>query len=124
MIARVPTYAIQLSSACRAQQTVKLIPEQFLPADSTNHDTMMGRNGFQLEDLDRRFSCALKAVDTTSTGYPSTPSLVDTSYFEHIASDIILIDYAQDLAFLPDLTKLAPNKLDYTGDNVIYTDHT
>ena len=68
--------------------------------------------------------CALKAVDPTNTGDPSTPPPIETPVFEYIASDISLVDYAQELVFLPDLTKLAPNKLDYTGDNVVCIDHT
>ena len=58
------------------------------------------------------------------TDNPTTPPPIDTPYFDHIASDISLVDYAQELAFLPNLTELAPNKMDYTGYNMIHTEHT
>ena len=87
-------------------------------------DTTTDGDGSQFDDLDRLFLCALKAVDVTGTDDPWTPPPIDTPDFEHIASDMSLVDYAQELAFLPDLTELALNKLDYTGDNVICNDHT
>ncbi|POM79894.1 Hypothetical protein PHPALM_2335, partial [Phytophthora palmivora] len=37
---------------------------------------------------------------------------------EHLANDIELTDYAQELAFLPDLTEITVTALDYTGPNV------
>ncbi|POM72996.1 Hypothetical protein PHPALM_10204, partial [Phytophthora palmivora] len=37
---------------------------------------------------------------------------------EHLANDIELTDYAQELAFLPDLTEVTFTALDYTGPNV------
>ncbi|POM80745.1 Hypothetical protein PHPALM_1377 [Phytophthora palmivora] len=37
---------------------------------------------------------------------------------EHLATDIELTDYAQELAFLPDLTEIAVTALDYAGPNV------
>ena len=85
---------------------------------------MMGRNESQLKVLDRRFLCALKVADAASTDDPSTPPPVDTSDFEHIASDIRRVDYAQELVLLPNITKLAPNKLEYIEDNVVCMDHT
>ncbi|POM61460.1 Eukaryotic/viral aspartic protease [Phytophthora palmivora] len=41
---------------------------------------------------------------------------------EHFANDIKLTDYAQELAFLPDLTEVTVTALDYTGPNVQYKD--
>ncbi|POM72161.1 Hypothetical protein PHPALM_11168, partial [Phytophthora palmivora] len=37
---------------------------------------------------------------------------------EHLAKDIDLTDYAQELAFLPDLTEITVTALNYTGPNV------
>ncbi|POM58634.1 Hypothetical protein PHPALM_36696 [Phytophthora palmivora] len=37
---------------------------------------------------------------------------------EHLANDIELTDYTQELAFLPDLTEITVTALDYTGPNV------
>ncbi|POM63992.1 Hypothetical protein PHPALM_20542 [Phytophthora palmivora] len=37
---------------------------------------------------------------------------------EHLANDIDLTDYAQELAFLPDLTEITVTALNYTGPNV------
>ncbi|POM73960.1 Hypothetical protein PHPALM_9140 [Phytophthora palmivora] len=37
---------------------------------------------------------------------------------EHLANDIELTDYAQELAFLPDLTEISVTALDYTGPKV------
>ena len=68
--------------------------------------------------------CALKVVDEVGMIEPLTTPPIDTSDFEHIASDFSLVDYAQELAFLSDLTESAPNNLDYTEDNVVCTDHT
>ena len=48
----------------------------------------------------------------------------ESSEFDHIAGDISLVDYVQAVTFLPDLTKLVPNKLDYAGENVVCPAHT
>ncbi|POM80183.1 Hypothetical protein PHPALM_2012, partial [Phytophthora palmivora] len=37
---------------------------------------------------------------------------------KHLANDIEITDYAQELAFLPDLTEITVTALDYTGPNV------
>ncbi|POM66574.1 Hypothetical protein PHPALM_17546 [Phytophthora palmivora] len=50
-------------------------------------------------------------VTLKRTTCPSTLS-------EHLANDIELTDYAQELAFLPDLTEITVTALDYTGRNV------
>ena len=63
--------------------------------------------------------CALNAVDATGMDITSKPPPIVTPDLEHIASGISLVDYAQERAFLPDLTELFPNALYYTGDNVI-----
>ncbi|POM67410.1 Hypothetical protein PHPALM_16599 [Phytophthora palmivora] len=41
---------------------------------------------------------------------------------EHLANDIKLTDYAQELAFLPDLTEVTVTAFDYAGPNVQYKD--
>ena len=64
------------------------------------------RDGPQFYYLDRPFLFAIKALDATGTDDPSTPPLIDTSDFDYIASDISLVDYAQELVFLPDLTEI------------------
>ena len=51
-------------------------------------------NVSQLDDIYRLFLCALKAVDAAGTNDPSIPLPIDKSDFEHIASNINLVNYA------------------------------
>ena len=49
---------------------------------------------------------------------PSTAPL-DQPALEHDSSEDIRVDYARELAFMPDLTELILKKSDYGGKNVI-----
>ena len=63
-------------------------------------------------------------MDTTDTDDLPHSITTETPYFKHVAIGISLVDYAQELSFLPDLAKLISNKLDYSGENVICSAHT
>ena len=68
--------------------------------------------------------CALKVVDEVGMIEPLTTPPIDTSDFEHIASDISLVDDAQALTFVPNIIDVARNKLYYIEGNVVCKDHT
>ena len=41
----------------------------------------------------------------------------------HEPSEYTMMDYARELAFLPDLTELTPKKLDHGAKNVVSSAH-
>ncbi|OWY98787.1 hypothetical protein PHMEG_00030360 [Phytophthora megakarya] len=55
----------------------------------------------------------MRVLSTEGRNEPS-----DDDYDEHEANYISLEDYAQELAFLPDLTEPSVTVLDYEGSNV------
>ena len=121
-----PCYSAQLDVSCAVdgQADTGMVPANRLDESRDGCDTTTDGIGSQFDVLDLRFLCALKAVDATVEDDASTSTPISTLDFEQIASDISLVDYAQELAFLPNLTELAPNKMDYTGYNMIHTEHT
>ncbi|POM72090.1 Hypothetical protein PHPALM_11254, partial [Phytophthora palmivora] len=58
------------------------------------------------------------ASDQIAAGVVSGRDAEENDVSEHLANDIELTDYAQELAFLPDLTEIMVTALDYTGPNV------
>ncbi|POM57488.1 Hypothetical protein PHPALM_37995, partial [Phytophthora palmivora] len=58
------------------------------------------------------------AMHEIAAGVVSGRDTVENGVSEHLANDIELTDYAQELAFLPDLTEVTVTALDYTGPNV------
>ncbi|OWZ04859.1 hypothetical protein PHMEG_00023163 [Phytophthora megakarya] len=64
-------------------------------------------------DLEHTFMCVMHVLSTERNGDPA-----DDDYAVHEANYISLEDYAQELAFLPDLTEPSVTELDYTAPNV------
>ena len=93
--------------------TTRLDEMSQLSEASTNTDST------QRDDFDHGFLCALKSTGATCRDDASETPSINSAEYEHIASKIGLVDYAQELAFLPDRTELTPNTMDYTGENVI-----
>ncbi|OWZ00156.1 hypothetical protein PHMEG_00028719 [Phytophthora megakarya] len=89
--------------------------------DSTNAQETPANTQYQSEktseealvDLERTFVCVMHVLSTEGRNEPS-----DDAYDEHEANYISLEDYAQELAFLPDLTEPSVTVLDYEGSNV------
>ncbi|OWZ04562.1 hypothetical protein PHMEG_00023517 [Phytophthora megakarya] len=66
-----------------------------------------------LVDLERTFVCVMHVLSTEGRNEAS-----DDDYDEHEANYISLERYAQELAFLPDVTEPSVTVLDYEGSNV------
>ncbi|OWY90861.1 hypothetical protein PHMEG_00040816, partial [Phytophthora megakarya] len=64
-------------------------------------------------DLAYTFMCVMHVLSTEGNDDPA-----DDDYAVHEANYISLEDYAQELAFLPDLTDPSVTELDYTAPNV------
>ncbi|OWY98850.1 hypothetical protein PHMEG_00030271 [Phytophthora megakarya] len=64
-------------------------------------------------DLEHTFMCVMHVLSTEGNDDPA-----DDDYDVHEANYISLEDYAQELAFLPDLTEPSITELDYTAPNV------
>ncbi|OWZ03311.1 LOW QUALITY PROTEIN: hypothetical protein PHMEG_00024981 [Phytophthora megakarya] len=64
-------------------------------------------------DLEPTFACVMHVLSTEGRNEPS-----DDNYDVHEANYISVEDYAQELAFLPDLTEPSVTVLDYEGSNV------
>ncbi|OWY98991.1 hypothetical protein PHMEG_00030094 [Phytophthora megakarya] len=64
-------------------------------------------------DLEHTFMCVMHVLSTEGNDDPT-----DDDYAVHEANYISLEDYAQDLAFLPDLTEPSVAELNYTAPNV------
>ncbi|OWZ00199.1 hypothetical protein PHMEG_00028669 [Phytophthora megakarya] len=64
-------------------------------------------------DLEHTFMCVMHVLSTEGNDDPT-----DDDYAVHEANYITLEDYAQELAFLPDLTEPSVTELDYTAPNV------
>ncbi|POM79785.1 Hypothetical protein PHPALM_2465 [Phytophthora palmivora] len=60
----------------------------------------------------------VSAMHEIAAGVVSGRDAEENDVSEHLANDIELTDYAQELAFLPDLTEVTVTALDYTGPNV------
>ncbi|POM64342.1 Hypothetical protein PHPALM_20140, partial [Phytophthora palmivora] len=60
----------------------------------------------------------VSAMREIAAGVVSGRDAEENDVSEHLANDIELTDYAQELAFLPDLTEITVTALDYTGPNV------
>ncbi|POM74989.1 Hypothetical protein PHPALM_7964, partial [Phytophthora palmivora] len=60
----------------------------------------------------------VSAMHEIAAGVVSGQDTGENDVSEHLANDIELTDYAQELAFLPDLTEITVTALDYTGPNV------
>ena len=80
------------SSAADGQLDIEPVPASRL--DEARDSTLTGRYRPKFDDLDRRFLCALEAVDAKNTDHPLTPPPIETLDCEHIASGISLVDYA------------------------------
>ena len=78
----------------------------------------------QFDDLYCRFQRVLKAVDAANKDELMTHPPIEMIYFEHIPSDISLVDDAQELTFVPNIIDVARNKLYYIEGNVVCKDHT
>ncbi|OWY93664.1 hypothetical protein PHMEG_00036860 [Phytophthora megakarya] len=66
-----------------------------------------------IADLEHTFMCVMHVLSTEGNDDPA-----DDDYAVHEANYISLEDYAQELAFLPDLTEPSVTELDYTAPNV------
>ncbi|POM65544.1 Hypothetical protein PHPALM_18721 [Phytophthora palmivora] len=83
-------------------------------------------NGVPSENIgtsDQNPECTLNATYVSAmheiaAGVVSGRGAEENDVSEHLANDIELTDYAQELAFLPDLTEVTVTALDYTGPNV------
>ncbi|OWY90758.1 hypothetical protein PHMEG_00040970, partial [Phytophthora megakarya] len=64
-------------------------------------------------DLEHTFMCVMHVLPTEGNDDPA-----DDAYTVHEANYISLEDYAQELAFLPDLTEPSVTEVDYTVPNV------
>ncbi|OWY92191.1 hypothetical protein PHMEG_00038907, partial [Phytophthora megakarya] len=64
-------------------------------------------------DLEYTFMCVMHVLSTEGNDDPA-----DDDYVVHEANYVSLEDYAQELAFLPDLTEPSVTELDYTAPNV------
>ncbi|OWZ10020.1 hypothetical protein PHMEG_00017197 [Phytophthora megakarya] len=64
-------------------------------------------------DLEHTFMCVMHVLSTEGNDDPA-----DDDYAVHEANYISLEDYAQEWAFLPDLTEPSVTELDYTAPNV------
>ncbi|POM61055.1 hypothetical protein PHPALM_29992, partial [Phytophthora palmivora] len=60
----------------------------------------------------------VSAMHEIAAGVVSGRDAEENDVSEHLANDIELTDYAQELAFLPDLTEITVTALDYTCPNV------
>ncbi|POM64293.1 Hypothetical protein PHPALM_20200 [Phytophthora palmivora] len=60
----------------------------------------------------------VSAMHEIAAGVVSGRDPEENDVSEHLVNDIELTDYAQELAFLPDLTEITITALDYTGPNV------
>ncbi|POM79974.1 Hypothetical protein PHPALM_2245 [Phytophthora palmivora] len=60
----------------------------------------------------------VSAMHEIAAGVVSGRDTEENDVSEHLANDIELTDYAQELALLPDLTEITVTALDYTGPNV------
>ncbi|POM67363.1 Hypothetical protein PHPALM_16660 [Phytophthora palmivora] len=60
----------------------------------------------------------VSAMHEIAAGVVSGRDTEENDVSEHLANDIELTDYAQELAFLPDVTEVTVTALDYTGPNV------
>ncbi|POM67866.1 Hypothetical protein PHPALM_16051 [Phytophthora palmivora] len=71
------------------------------------------------EDPERILNATyVSAMHEIAAGVVSGRDAEENDVSEHLANDIELTDYAQELAFLPDLTEITITGLDYTGPNV------
>ncbi|GMF52201.1 unnamed protein product [Phytophthora fragariaefolia] len=75
------------------------------------------------EDLRLRFVAAMAMCEDESITVVDN-SATDPAEFECSANEIDLEDYANELAFLPDLTDSASTVLNYGGSNVVCSAHT
>ncbi|OWZ02897.1 hypothetical protein PHMEG_00025467 [Phytophthora megakarya] len=64
-------------------------------------------------DLEHTFMCVMHLLSTEANDDPA-----GDDYAVHEANYISLEDYAEELAFLPDLTEPSVTELDYTSPNV------
>ncbi|POM72402.1 Hypothetical protein PHPALM_10884, partial [Phytophthora palmivora] len=60
----------------------------------------------------------VSAMHEIAAGVVSGRDAEENDVSEHLANEIELTDYAQELAFLPDLTEITVTALDYTGPNI------
>ncbi|OWY92189.1 reverse transcriptase [Phytophthora megakarya] len=65
-------------------------------------------------NLEKAFISVVKAI--TTKGYESAE---DDVIYVHEPADVELTDYAQELAFLPDLSDHSPTELDFSAANVV-----
>ena len=64
-------------------------------------ETSIDTDSTQLDDLDSRFLCALKATDAMCQDDSLEAPFINSADFEHVFSDISLVNYAQELASPP-----------------------
>ncbi|POM59995.1 hypothetical protein PHPALM_31199 [Phytophthora palmivora] len=64
----------------------------------------------------------VSAMHEIAAGVVAGRAAEENDVSEHLANDIKLTDYAQELAFLPDLTEVTVTAFDYAGPNVQYKD--
>ncbi|GMF54746.1 unnamed protein product [Phytophthora fragariaefolia] len=96
-------------------------PRDLNPAEIEVSDVALA--GDPEEDLRLRFVAAMAMCEDESITVVDN-SATDPAEFECSANEIDLEDYAQELAFLPDLTASASTELDYGGSNVVCSAHT
>ena len=71
------------------------------------------------DELHKRFLCVLEESSVDPRDEESSTVEVKQLTYEQKNSEATMVDYARELAFLPDLAELTPTKLDYGGKNVI-----
>ena len=81
------------------------------------------RENNSVDDLHKRFLCALEESSVDPLYEESSSVEVKQPTYEHKPSEDTLGDYAREFAFLRDLTELTPTKLYYGGKNVISSPH-
>ena len=61
-----------------------------------------------VDEFDKRFLCVLEESNVNPLEEESSTTPLKEPIFEHEPSEDTMVDYARDLAFLPDLTKFTP----------------
>ncbi|POM71024.1 Hypothetical protein PHPALM_12464, partial [Phytophthora palmivora] len=100
-------------------------PVEGMPAEESEQDTndalcTESSNGVTSENIGTPVQILDEPDDRAiqTPGSWSGRDAEENDVSEHLANGIELTDYAQELAFLPDLTEITVTALDYTGPNV------
>ncbi|POM62088.1 hypothetical protein PHPALM_28793 [Phytophthora palmivora] len=99
---------------------------EWIPTEESEHTKPVSESGDRVfEQAQRQYSthatddaARTESSNGIAAGVVSGRDAEENDVSEHLANDIELTDYAQELAFLPDLTEITVTALDYTGPNV------